>query len=70
MKTGQFGSMLLLDDDPNLADSDKSYTEAIIGDDWMDYKDKNVLILGGGDGGILNMLRTRHKPKVTPYDSS
>ena len=27
MRTGQFGNMLLLDDDPNLADSDKSYTE-------------------------------------------
>ena len=27
MQTGQFGNMLLLDDDPNLADSDKSYTE-------------------------------------------
>jgi len=63
MKTGQFGSMLLLDDDPNLADSDKPYTEAIIGNDFMDYNDKTVLILGGGDGGILNMLRTRHRPK-------
>ena len=27
MQTGQFGNMLLLDDDPNLADSDKPYTE-------------------------------------------
>jgi len=64
MQTGQFGNMLLLDDDPNLADSDKSYTEAIIGHDFMDYKNKTVLILGGGDGGILNMLRTRHQAKV------
>ena len=30
----------------------------------MDYEGKSVLILGGGDGGILNMLRTRHNPKV------
>ena len=29
MQTGQFGNMLLLDDDPNLADSDKSYTEVL-----------------------------------------
>ena len=27
MKTGNFGSMLVLDDDPNLADSDLSYTK-------------------------------------------
>ena len=81
MQTGQFGNMLLLDDDPNLADSDKPYTEvtfmfknpnncnshidkAIIGHDFMEYEGKSVLILGGGDGGILNMLRTRHNPKV------
>ena len=38
--------------------------KAIIGNDFMDYKDKTVLILGGGDGGILNMLRTRHQAKV------
>jgi len=63
MQTGQFGNMLLLDDDPNLADSDKPYTEAIIGHDFMEYEGKSVLILGGGDGGILNMLRTRHNPK-------
>jgi len=30
----------------------------------MDYDSKSVLILGGGDGGILNMLRTKHNPKV------
>ena len=30
----------------------------------MDYTDKTVLILGGGDGGILNYLRKNHKPKV------
>ena len=30
----------------------------------MDYEGKSVLILGGGDGGILNMLRTKHNPKV------
>ena len=30
----------------------------------MEYEGKSVLILGGGDGGILNMLRTRHNPKV------
>ena len=29
MQTGQFGNMLLLDDDPNLADSDKPYTEVL-----------------------------------------
>ena len=42
----------------------KVNSKAIIGHDFMDYKNKTVLILGGGDGGILNMLRTRHQPKV------
>ena len=37
MQTGQFGNMLLLDDDPNLADSDKSYTEV------RKRSDKNTL---------------------------
>ena len=41
--------------------------KAIIGNDFMEYEGKSVLILGGGDGGILNMLRTRHNPKVTIF---
>lgn len=65
MKSGNFGGMLLLDGDPNLAESDINYTKAITGTltGTQDYTDKTVLILGGGDGGILNYLRKNHKPK-------
>eukprot|EP00730_Choanoeca_flexa_P000736 TRINITY_DN10318_c0_g1_i2.p1 TRINITY_DN10318_c0_g1~~TRINITY_DN10318_c0_g1_i2.p1 ORF type:complete len:428 (+),score=105.74 TRINITY_DN10318_c0_g1_i2:903-2186(+) len=52
--SNQFGNMLLLDDDPNLAESDLSYTTAILGSGRYEYRGKHVLILGGGDGGILN----------------
>merc|ERR1712227_253812 len=62
-QTGNFGGMLVLDDDPNLAESDLPYTKAICGNDTVNYTDKTVLILGGGDGGILNYLRKNHKPK-------
>eukprot|EP01135_Chromosphaera_perkinsii_P004704 Nk52_evm15s294 gene=Nk52_evmTU15s294 len=59
MKSPQYGNVLLLDDDPNLAESDIAYTNAITGNDREDYGDKTVLILGGGDGGILNKLRSQ-----------
>lgn len=59
MKSTQFGNVLLLDDDPNLAESDEAYTLAITGQSHkrIDYTDKDVLIIGGGDGGILRVLR-------------
>jgi spermine synthase len=38
--------MLLLDDDPNMAESDLSYTLAIMGSGRYDFADKRVLILG------------------------
>ena len=66
-RSNNFGSYLLLDDDPNLADSDLPYTKAICGSETFDFTDKNVLILGGGDGGIINYLRNLSptKPKVS-----
>jgi len=56
MKSKQFGGMLLLDGDPNLAESDYLYTQAICGHGDINYQGKNVLILGGGDGAILKYL--------------
>ena len=38
------------------------YTRAITGGGRESYKDKTVLILGGGDGGILHEL-LRESPK-------
>ncbi|XP_061607303.1 spermine synthase isoform X3 [Phyllopteryx taeniolatus] len=59
----QFGNMLVLNGDINLAESDLPYTEAIMGSGKEDYADKEVLILGGGDGGILAQA-VKLKPKM------
>lgn len=47
----------------DLAESDYAYTEAITGSGKENYAGKEVLILGGGDGGILAEL-VKHKPKM------
>nr|XP_014353153.1 PREDICTED: spermine synthase [Latimeria chalumnae] len=59
----QYGNILILDGDVNLAESDLSYTQAIMGSGREDYTGKEVLILGGGDGGILCEL-VKLKPKM------
>uniref|UniRef100_A0A8B9S4H6 Spermine synthase n=1 Tax=Apteryx owenii TaxID=8824 RepID=A0A8B9S4H6_APTOW len=46
----QFGNILILSGDVNLAESDLAYTRAIMGSGKEDYTGKEVLILGGGDG--------------------
>ena len=56
MHSPQFGNMLILDDDPNLAESDLPYTQAITGFPNENYSNKTVLILGGGDGGIIQNM--------------
>lgn len=82
-KTNMYGNILLLDDDINLAESDFNYTRAICGQNVvkngpslncpehpdLDFTDKTVLVLGGGDGGILNFLHgflpKNKQPKLT-----
>ncbi|KAI7796447.1 spermine synthase [Triplophysa rosa] len=59
----QFGNMLILNGDVNLAESDQPYTEAIMGSGKENYAGKEVLILGGGDGGILHEA-VKLKPKM------
>ncbi|KAG8590049.1 hypothetical protein GDO81_006608 [Engystomops pustulosus] len=59
----QFGNILILNGDVNLAESDLAYTHAIMGSGKEDYCGKEVLILGGGDGGILYEL-VKLKPKM------
>jgi len=44
----------------DLAESDLAYTIAITGSNKEDYSGKDVLILGGGDGGILNYLSDKY----------
>ncbi|XP_051258158.1 spermine synthase [Dicentrarchus labrax] len=59
----QFGNILVLNGDINLAESDFAYTQAIIGSGKENYAGKEVLILGGGDGGILAEV-VKQKPKM------
>ena len=54
-----FGCFSSLD----LAESDLAYTRAIMGSGKEDYSGKDVLILGGGDGGILCEI-VKLKPKM------
>uniref|UniRef100_A0A667ZIA1 Spermine synthase n=1 Tax=Myripristis murdjan TaxID=586833 RepID=A0A667ZIA1_9TELE len=59
----QYGNILVLDGDVNLAESDLAYTHAIMGSGKENYAGKEVLILGGGDGGILAEV-VKLKPKM------
>jgi len=55
--TTDFGRMLILDHFANLAESDtETYTHSLMNKPHENYKDKEVLILGGGDGGLLKEL--------------
>lgn len=39
-----------------LGESDLVYTETLLGLGRNEFKDKTILILGGGDGGILHEI--------------
>ncbi|XP_033725689.1 spermine synthase-like isoform X2 [Pecten maximus] len=52
----KFGNVLCLDDDLMLGESDLIYTQTLLGIERNDFRDKTVLILGGGDGGLLYEL--------------
>ena len=66
--TNDFGNCLVLDGFMNLAESDLAYTQNLMCHGKYDYKDKEVLILGGGDGALLYEL-LKEKPKfVTMVD--
>lgn len=47
----------------DLAESDLAYTQAIMGNGREHYAGKEILILGGGDGGIL-CEAVKLKPKM------
>ncbi|XP_046579531.1 spermine synthase-like [Haliotis rubra] len=61
-KSKQCGNVLYLDDDVMIGESDLVYTETVLGLDRNDFNGKTVLILGGGDGGLLHELITRTRP--------
>ncbi|RZB39879.1 spermine synthase [Asbolus verrucosus] len=56
------GNMLVLDDLQNISEADLIYTETLMGRGVEDYKDKEIVILGGGDGALLYEL-LKEKPK-------
>ena len=47
------GNTLLLDNSQNLAEVDLPYTYALMNRGNVSYTNKEILILGGGDGGLL-----------------
>ncbi|KAL3270731.1 hypothetical protein HHI36_021256 [Cryptolaemus montrouzieri] len=56
------GNMLVLDDLQNISERDVIYTDTIMNKPKEDYKDKEIVILGGGDGALLHEL-LKEKPK-------
>jgi len=53
-----------------LAESDIDYTKALLGNGRESYKDKDILILGGGDGGVLHELLKESPKFVTMVEIS
>jgi len=61
----EFGNTLILDDFVNLAEKDLVYTHQLMWKGVISYKDKDVLVLGGGDGGVLNEVLKENPKFVT-----
>lgn len=53
-----------------ISESDLVYTQALLGNGRVDYKDKSVLILGGGDGGVLHELLKENPKSVVMVEIS
>lgn len=62
------GNALFLDDLQNLAESDLSYTRGLMNYGKNDFSGKEILILGGGDGGLLHELLKENPKFVTMVD--
>ncbi|KAG1687671.1 Spermine synthase [Nymphon striatum] len=61
--------MLWLDNLQNLAEEDSIYTHCLMNKGRECYKDKKILILGGGDGALLNEL-LKEDPKFVTMNTS
>ncbi|XP_003746264.1 spermine synthase [Galendromus occidentalis] len=62
------GAVLFLDDLQNLGECDLPYTHGIMDFGNYSYTDKDILILGGGDGGLLHELLKESPKFVTMID--
>jgi len=57
VETQDFGRLLILNEYANLAENDRvEYTHTLMNLPHENYSGKEVLILGGGDGGLLKEL--------------
>ena len=63
LDTIDFGRVLMLDSQTQLAESDLVYTRSLMA--GQSFTDKEVLILGGGDGALLAELLTQDPAMVT-----
>ncbi|KAK5647159.1 hypothetical protein RI129_002051 [Pyrocoelia pectoralis] len=59
------GNMLVLDDLQNISEADLIYTETLMLRGKENYKDKEIVILGGGDGALLYELLKEQPKHVT-----
>ena len=66
--TKSYGNMLVLDDLQNLAESDLSYTQGLMNKANENFGNKEILILGGGDGALLFELLKENPQFVTMID--
>ena len=53
-----------------IAEGDIVYTKSLLGNGRENYKDKEILILGGGDGGVLHELLKETPKFVTMVEIS
>ncbi|KAJ8916577.1 hypothetical protein NQ315_000221 [Exocentrus adspersus] len=58
------GNILILDDLQNIAESDLIYTETLMARGKENYEDKEIVILGGGDGALLYELLKENPKEV------
>lgn len=68
LQSPSFGNTLLLDDLQNLSEVDLPYTNALMDRGNFRYRGKEILILGGGDGGLLYELLKEEPKFVTMVD--
>lgn len=64
----RYGHVLYLDDDLQIAESDQAYNEAMVDPVADAALLDHVLILGGGDGGVLQRALERGAGKATLVD--